>query len=110
MAQYLLLEFDNDAQCKKLIEKIVAADRGFRVRGLFQKPTKLCECGPINPLDQHREVTRGAKFGWFVHRACRRAVKGPVSPRNLWEGPEAWLSLHSPDEPTANYPIIMRNR
>jgi hypothetical protein len=109
MSQYLLIEFDDDNQCAALIEKL-KGKKTFRTVGLFQKPRKFCECPPMSDLQQSRETARGARFGWWVHRACSRARKAPQAPRNLLESIDAPareqnLFLHL----TPNYPLMVHH-
>lgn len=82
---YVLVEFDQDSQAEALMEKLRNRS-SFRVVGLFKKPTKFCECPPMSDLQQSREVTLGERFGWRVHRSCRRARRAPQAPKNLLEG------------------------
>lgn len=105
MASYVLVEFDNDDQAQKLIDQLETKE-SMRAVGLFRKPTKFCECPPLFGSQQSSEITRGDRFGWWVHRACRRARKAPQSPRNLLEpidrpARDRDIFLHL----TPNYPI-----
>ena len=107
MARYLVVEVDNDPQAEALQEAL-AGKETMRVVGVFQKPIKFCECGPLSDHEQALQVTRGSKYGWRVHRKCRLPRKGPVSPRNLLEAKPAkelnyFLSL------TPNYPLTVHN-
>lgn len=92
MARYVLVEFDNDAEAERFVNKIIQRnldlaarkkEGSYRIKGFFAKPTKFCECGPLTDRQQREEVTRGAKYGWMVHRPCRRARPMSQSPRNL---------------------------
>lgn len=82
MARYLLLEFDADSQCDALVTKL-ADKKTIRVVGMFQKPTKFCSCPKMDDLQQRGQVTRGERFGWWVHRSCRKAHGLHQSPKNL---------------------------
>lgn len=87
MARWLLLEFDDDAQCEAMMAKIqeqTAAGKAYRLKGLFAKPTKFCECPP-EPRRQQPDLVRGERYGWVVHRLCRKAWPMPVWPKNLLE-------------------------
>lgn len=109
MAQYLLIEFDNDAQCAALMDKLEDKST-MRAVGLFQKPKRFCECGFLSDLEQSQQVTRGQRFGWWIHRNCRLPRPGPVSPRNLLEPEELpakdrniFVSL------TSNFPLLVHH-
>lgn len=102
MSQYLLLEFDDDEQCAALVQKI-STRTTIRVKGIFQKPRTYCKCPIMSDTEQRSQVTRGQKYGWWVHRVCGRAHGYAQSPRNLF-GTKTALSLAN-SEPTANYPI-----
>ena len=107
MSMYVLVEFDNDDQAQRLVDAM-QGKKAFRVVGLFKKPTKFCECPPMTDLQQSREVALGERFGWRVHRKCRRARKAPQAPRNLLEsGPQSKhdFFLHL----TPNYPLQVHN-
>lgn len=82
MSQFLLLEFDNDEQCAKLMEQLKTKTT-IHIRGLFQKPRTHCKCPPMTDLEQRGQITRGSKYGWWVHRACGRAHGRYQTPRNL---------------------------
>lgn len=89
MARYVLIEFDDDAQANRLVEKLVedeAAGRGRRAVGLFFKPTRFCECElELSRINQRpiKNMVRGKKFGVMVHRDCRRPMPGYQHPDNL---------------------------
>lgn len=86
MARYLLIEFDNDYQCDLLMDKLTEKAT-MRVVGMFQKPRSFCSCPPMTDSEQTGQITRGEKFGWWVHRKCKRAHGHIQSPRNLlYEG------------------------
>lgn len=108
MARYLLIEFDNDAQCDALVEKL--SDKStMRVRGMFQKPRSFCTCPPMTDTQQAGQITRGQLFGWWVHRGCKKAHGRNQSPRNLlYDGHprDNPAYLHTKDgEPSHPYPI-----
>lgn len=128
MARYVLVEFDNDAEAERFVNKIIqrCIDLGvakksatYRIRGFFAKPTKFCECGPIPESQVGMHITRGAKYGWVVHRSCKRARPMAQSPRNLLDPEDTpahmrdvflTLSHDRLGSPTANYPIQVRDQ
>lgn len=65
--RYLLIEFDDNDSADRLRAQIDAANRGFRVVGMFSKASKLCECSTRSD-----QSVRGAKFGWRLCPECRR--------------------------------------
>ena len=96
MARYLLVEFDDNSTANALraqIDSAEAAGKGFRVVGMFSKPTALCGC----PTRSDRSV-KGAKFGWWLCLECRRPKSGVE--QTLWnmlddEGtPAKYLEMH----------------
>ncbi len=108
MAMYLLIEFDDDAQAEALLEK-VRGRRSFRPVGLFKKPTLFCECGPIPDSQAGHQITRGERWGIYVHRACRRARKAPQAPRNLLESDARASDRNFFIHLTPNYPLTVHN-
>lgn len=85
MAMYVLVEFDEDSQALNFLKKLKGKS-SFRAKGLFKKPTKFCECElPISESQRSLEMGRGERYGWLMHRRCRRARRAPQSPRNLLE-------------------------
>lgn len=105
MARYVLVEFENDKDAEEFAgaiergQKIVypvphpeeegeynvhSPSGNYRVRALFAKPTKFCEC--TLGADEEPVSARGKKWGWWVHRKCGRPRKGNCQhPRNLLE-------------------------
>lgn len=101
MARYVLIEFDdnNDAETfVKAVEEVqgilvttqhpkipdqygvVKPSHDYRIRGLYAKPTRFCECSDV----LFNERRKGAKLGWYVHPTCGRPVRGSWQwPRNL---------------------------
>jgi ribosomal protein L37AE/L43A len=105
VARYILVEVDDNETAGDLVAALDGSDRVFfykspplgsggeftiqtltaKVVGLFAKPVKFCECP--NPGDKQ---VRGAKFGWWVHAACGKPMKGHCQhPNNLLE-PEGY--------------------
>lgn len=86
MARYLLIEFDNDAQCDSLRAKIdTASEAGkpFRVRGMYQRPVRWCGCPKSTAYRDKDRFAIGERFGWWVCRECRRARVGSHQLKNL---------------------------
>lgn len=89
MACYVLLEFDDNTKAKNFIVKVngeyAAIDmpaRGFRVRALWGKPTKFCECtGGRKGMFPYR---RAEKSGWWVHSECGRPNVAWGKNHNHW--------------------------
>jgi hypothetical protein len=128
VSQYLLLEFESDAQCQAFVEKVDAgsvAGKRFWVVGIFQKPRKWCDCESMkNATEREQAVntTRGSRFGWVVHTQCGRARSLWQSPRNLRDADDvpprqmnAFMHLghKDPTKLAEPYPIsvkVVRNR
>jgi hypothetical protein len=89
MSRYVLVEFESNEAADQFVAKTIAKTaRGahYRVIGFFAKPRNFCECGPLTERQQGSEVTRGAKYGWMVHRRCGRPRRqASHSPRNLMD-------------------------
>lgn len=115
MAQYLLLEFDDDAQCAALMQKI-STRTTIRVRGLFQKPKSQCKCPPMSDTEQRGQITKGVKFGWWVHRQCGKAHGKYQLPRNLLFSDDTHprdvdtYLYYSRDEPMREFPVSVRTK
>lgn len=123
MGRYVLLEFDDDDAAERYVEKILgravemSRKKGaklVRVRGYFARPNTYCECGILSPLEQREQVVRGVRYGWWVHRRCRKARRGPHTPRNLLDPAgtptahmDAFLHLTDGGLPVANHPITL---
>lgn len=80
MARYVLVEFEDNAKAKAFVEKVngenAAIDmpaRGFRVRAVWPKPTKFCECTKADRSQS--SYRRGEKTGWWIHAVCGRPSK-----------------------------------
>lgn len=94
MAKYLVIEFDNDDQADKMVAKIegVGSDT-YRIAGIFKKPLNYCACPPREAYVRN-DFVRGGKFGWWVHRICKKPRRGTHNLVNLlkphdrrWSGP-----------------------
>lgn len=82
MSQFMLLEFDNDELAAKFMTQLETKTT-IHVRGLFQKPRTHCKCPEMSDTEMRGQITRGQKFGWWVHRTCGRAHGRFQTPRNL---------------------------
>ena len=116
MARYVLIEFDDDAKADALCAQIDTASangKPFRIAGLFQKPLKYCTCPEI-PLTQYAtDRARGAKYGWVVHRECRRPVRSTQWPQNMREPErtEPMFRIEADGSLAGNYPVgVPRDR
>jgi hypothetical protein len=118
MARYILLEVDDNEAAGDLVTSIqdnlevffykkdneadsdelspYTVQRLFaRVRGLYMKPTKFCECNPFTGT-----IILGDRFKLMVHRVCMRPVRGQWQhPRNLLETVETTLMPHDKSKP-----------
>lgn len=92
MGRYVLLEFDDHEVAEQFVNDVIQRNLDLakkkkwgtvKVKGYFARPEKYCECGPIPQSKVRYEITRGKKYGWNIHRKCRRARPGPQLPRNL---------------------------
>jgi hypothetical protein len=104
MARYILLEVDDNEAAGDLVAALQrgpgnvflykkpddsgefrVAEFAAKVRALFAKPTKFCDC-----VKADDNSVKGAKLGWWVHRKCGKPKHGVCQhPRNLLlpEGP-----------------------
>ncbi len=84
MAKYVLLEFANDDEADGFQATMQSAyldnpDAAIKVKGVFKKPTKFCEC--LKPSDRS---LLGEKYGWRVCPTCVKPKRGAWQhPRNL---------------------------
>src|SRR5690554_5764621 len=79
MPKYVLLEFDDDEAAEGAIMGWMSGGNmhpeGFdpvRVRGVYQKPTKFCDCTKTGERKPNETLVRGQKYGWYVCRVCKR--------------------------------------
>jgi hypothetical protein len=87
MANYVLLQFDNEDEASAFMEAarednvFVSNKPGslarlpIDLRGLFKKPTKFCDCANTGGNLKKRGFTRGKKFGWWVCDRCHKPTK-----------------------------------
>jgi hypothetical protein len=81
--KYVMIEFDDDGKAEGFIKKIEAsAAPDYRVAAVYQEPKTYCVC-PITDNYHKNQVSRGAKFGWWVHTNCRKPRKGGHQLQNL---------------------------
>lgn len=76
-SQYLVIEFDDEAQASALRAQIDNATRkgkSYRVVGLFGKPGKTCDCYRDTANSKTWDIRRGSKKGWWICGKCRRAI------------------------------------
>jgi hypothetical protein len=92
VAKYLLLQCDNEEIADLIVKAIQEGNLGcyqenigesdppgwsqifggLKLRALFKKPTKFCECTNV----KKRGFTRGQKYGWWVCDQCKRPTQG----------------------------------
>lgn len=93
MAVYVLLEFDDNAQAKRFVEKVngrwgtVAKDYlTRRVIGVWYKPTKFCTCATDGTKQARgsNPFFRAQKTGWWVHYPCGRPTRAWGQSHNHW--------------------------
>ena len=81
MARQVVVEFDNNEEADRFVDKLVAdnlAGKPRRAVGSFPVPTKFCACNPLT-----RKSGRTTKFGWWVCLECKLAQPGWQAPKNL---------------------------
>lgn len=103
MAVYVLLAFPDDQDAKDFVEaqlrnyepdiadhtgspvwEVPQLDQ-VTVEGVFQKPTKYCDC------DRHAKgFTRGKNYGWWVCAQCGK-------PTPLWSRGDMWYTAIGSD-------------
>lgn len=93
MAVYVVLEFDDNAQAKRFVEKVnggfkaVARDYlSRRVIGIWYKPTKFCTCATDGTKQTRgsNPFFRSEKTGWWVHHPCGKPTRIWGETRNHW--------------------------
>lgn len=114
-SRYLLIEFDDDAASDTLraqIDKATRSGKKFRVVGLFAKPRNLCECSKYQLQDYRaaERVVRGARFGWWLCRRCKKARMGDhqlenlMTPADIIDAPELHgVDPYMPDPRPSSY-------
>lgn len=91
MPRYVVIEFDDNAEARRFVEKANGAYEANlsrasrRVIGVWAKPTLTCECGGWTQRKMFA-FYRSAKSGWWVHHDCGRPTKNWAR-RDQW----AWL-------------------
>lgn len=81
MARLVVVDFDDNAQADAFIDKL-KGKKSFRVVGLFARPTSWCEC-PKPTGYAKNEVVLGGRYGWWIHRLCRKPRRGTHQANNL---------------------------
>jgi hypothetical protein len=83
MARLVVVDFDSDALADAFMAKMnKAANPKYRVVGLFAKPVRWCECPKPTGYEKN-EVVMGGKYGWWIHKLCRRPRRGTHQAHNL---------------------------
>lgn len=103
MSRYVLVEFDDNDDADSFLKEFEKGEvfwmhKDFiykanvpmltRIRGMFGKPTKFCDCPDVTP-DADKSV-QGAKWGWWLHRVCGKPKKG------RWQHPKNMLDPETP--------------
>lgn len=107
MARYVVVEFVDNDEAQRFVDKVDARGDSYcvdgllpptRVVGIFVKPGKTCECTDgyrANYGDKNwnaAEIERGGKFGWWICTRCNRPrkaghqLKNQVKPSETYEG------------------------
>lgn len=97
MARYVLLAFESNVEAETFVNAVpieggvffIGSDGHFnnvtvektRVRGLWAKPTKMCEC----PNTVLRNFVRGPKFGWYSCAKCSGTHPGWARGEHLYQ-------------------------
>jgi hypothetical protein len=89
MARFILLEFANDTEAEDfagavLSTKLESSWKTMKLWGIFQKPTKFCEC--VGGRKTASGYTRGIKYGWWVCAKCKK-------PTAKWASGRQWFSV-----------------
>ena len=87
MGYLLLVEFDDEKQAQTMIRRFHKAaklGRPLRMLGVFKtpEPKDMCTCVIASDTQRKNEVSRGAKYGWYMHKPCGKP-RGPIHPLNL---------------------------
>lgn len=90
MARYVVLSFQNDSDADEFVNAFnsqggvffVGSDTHFKnvregdhVRGMYQRPTKFCDCAGAGKLEKRTGYSQGKKFGWWVHTGCGKPAR-----------------------------------
>jgi len=70
MARYVVLEFEDNEDAEHFVGDVFYHYAG-EVVGLFAKPTQFCDGGGCT-RGRVQPWARGAKFGWWVCRTCKK--------------------------------------
>lgn len=95
MARYVLIAFEDDNAAEEFVAAapvpggvfIMGTDTHFKnlpevtIRGMWQKPTLLCECPP----GPKRDYARSTKRGWYICRQCTRTHPGWARGEHLYQ-------------------------
>lgn len=75
MARFVLLYFKDDKRADEYVG--VSLFTGARVVGIYQDPRhEPCKCTDFGPTsNMSRQGDLHKKYGWFVHKKCRRISK-----------------------------------
>lgn len=111
MARYVLVEFDDNDEADNFVQILnggdfdghtaTASPGSMRVRAVWFKPTKFCDCKDISNGEG-----RGKKYGMWAHKTCGKPRKGVCQhPRNLLEPADMpvkyraeYLGIYEPSE------------
>jgi hypothetical protein len=89
VARFVLLEFPDDTEAEDFVGVVLSGKPGsswkvMKVWGIFQKPTKFCEC--IAGKKTASGFTRGVKYGWWVCARCKK-------PTAKWASGRQWFTV-----------------
>jgi hypothetical protein len=119
MPRYILVEFDDNAQAKKFVERVNGhyglplSERPFRVRAVWARATKYCMC--TRSSGKMWSFSRGMKSGWWLHSDCGRPTRAwatgthwfasigrNILPGNIDYVPEGWGVPNAIGDPKTN--------
>ena len=73
--RYVILEFDDrDAAQAFVMNNTLSSQLGFRVRAMYLKPKKYCEC-PDKTRQHVGNWNKHAKYGLYVCKRCKLPSK-----------------------------------
>lgn len=79
MTQYLVIEVDDSQVARTLVQRLRPLEpRGVRILGVFRGPERdsHCQCQRVDSRYYKPDNVIGAKFGWLLHRGCKKPVRG----------------------------------